>query len=99
VNDLKSNPISLESKRVGAAETARARVGFLIVGAALEAPAVVAGPDDVAMVSEAIEQSMVILALLKTLGHSPKARLVVTMIEVRSQSRLTIFLPKSLSSG
>jgi hypothetical protein len=69
VNDLKSNPISLESKRVGAAETARARVGFLIVGAALEAPAVVAGPDDVATVSEAIEQSMVILALLKTLGH------------------------------
>src|SRR5881227_3897917 len=28
--------------------------------------------------------AVVILASLKTLGHSPKARLVVTMIEVRS---------------
>src|SRR5215218_1576770 len=33
--------------------------------------------------------AVVILASPKTLGHSPKAKLVVTMTEVRSYSRLT----------
>jgi hypothetical protein len=80
------------SELVGAAETAQARVGFLIVGAALEAPAVVAGPNDVATVSEAIEQSMVILALLKTLGHSPKARLVTYRIRKEPDCEQADFL-------
>jgi hypothetical protein len=31
-----------------------------------------------------LHAALVILASLKTLGHSPKARFVVTMIEVRS---------------
>jgi hypothetical protein len=36
------------------------------------------------VVGEAIESAVVILGSLNTLGHSPKARLVVTTIEVRS---------------
>ena len=43
------------SELAGVAETARARV-VLIVVAAFEAPAVVAGLDDVAVVGEAVEQ-------------------------------------------
>ena len=52
--------------------------------AMLETPAFVAGFDDVAVMREAIEQRGVILASPKTLGHSPKARLVVTITDVRS---------------
>ena len=44
------------SELVGVAETARARVVGVIVGSAFEAPAVVAGLDDVAVVGQAIEQ-------------------------------------------
>ena len=40
--------------------------------------------DDVAVMSETVEQRGVIFGSPNTLGHSPKARLVVTMIEVRS---------------
>ena len=43
------------SELVGVAETGRARVG-VIVDSALEAPAVIAGLDDVAVVGQAIEQ-------------------------------------------
>src|SRR5580704_13378000 len=43
------------SELVGVAETARARV-VVIVGSAFEAPAVIAGLDDVAVVGQAIEQ-------------------------------------------
>ena len=45
------------SELVGVAETGRARVGSVIVVAALEAPAVIAGLDDVAVVGQPIEQS------------------------------------------
>jgi len=47
-------------------------------GAVLEAPALVAGLDDVAVVGQPV------LASPKTLGHSPKAGLVVTIAELRS---------------
>ena len=50
----------------------------------LEAPAVVAGFDDVAVMGEAVELRGRHFGSPNTLGHSPKARLVVTMIEVRS---------------
>ena len=40
---------------------------------------------------------MVILASPKTLGHSPKARLVVTMIEVRSSDEVEQELAAGLS--
>jgi hypothetical protein len=56
----------------------------VIVVAVLEAPTVVAGLDDVAVVVSRSSSAVVILASPNTLGHSPKARLVVTMIEVRS---------------
>jgi hypothetical protein len=49
-----------------------------------EAPAVVAGLDDIAMVGDAIEQAVVILASPNTVGHSPKARFVVMITEVFS---------------
>ena len=64
--------------------TAHERGGYVIVSPAFEAPAVVAGLDDVAVVGQAIEQRGRHLGSLKTLGHSPKARFVVTIIEVRS---------------
>ena len=53
-------------------------------GAVLEAPALVAGLDDLAMVGQAVEQGCGHLGVAEEAGHSPKARLVVTMIEVRS---------------
>ena len=53
-------------------------------GPVLEAPALVAGLDDLAMVGEPVEQGVVILGSPKTDGHSPKARLVVMTVEVRS---------------
>ena len=56
----------------------------MIVLAALEPPAVITGFDDVAMVGRRSSNAVVILASPNTLGHSPKARFVVTMIEVRS---------------
>ena len=56
----------------------------MIIIAAFEAPGVVAGLDDVAVMCQAVEQAVVILASPNTLGHSPNARLVVTMMEVRS---------------
>jgi len=46
------------------------------VRAVLESPALVAGLDDIAMVGEAIEQGAGHFRIAKTLGHSPKARLV-----------------------
>jgi hypothetical protein len=42
----------------------------------------------IAVVSQAIEQRSRHLGVGEALGHSPKATLVVTMVEVRSQSRL-----------
>ena len=56
----------------------------MIVCSALEAPTVVAGLDDIAVVGEAIEQRGRHLGITEALGHSPNARFVVTMIEVRS---------------
>ena len=56
--------------------------------AVFEAPAVVAGLDDVAVMSEAIEERGGLLASPKTLGHSPKARFVITVMEVCLQSLL-----------
>ena len=57
----------------------------MIVVSAFEPPAIVAGLDDVATMGQAVEQrAVVILASPNTLGHSPKARLVVTMTEARS---------------
>ena len=53
-------------------------------GAVFEAPTLVAGFDDVAVVSWASSIAVVIFGSPNTLGHSPKARLVVTTIEVRS---------------
>ena len=44
----------------------------------------VSGLDDVAVVRQTLERGARYLGIYKTLGHSPKARLVVTMIEVRS---------------
>ena len=56
---------------------------LVIVTPALEAPAIV-----FSMISQfRVRRSrrvVVIVASVKTLGYSPKARLVVTMIEVRS---------------
>ena len=49
---------------------------------AFESPAVIAGFDDVAVVSQTIEQRGRHLGSPNTLGHLPNARLVVTMIEV-----------------
>jgi len=56
--------------------------GFLT--SVLEAPADVAGLDDVAMMGQAIKQRVVILASMKMEAHSPKSRLVVMMMAVRS---------------
>jgi len=53
-------------------------------GAVPEPPTVVAGLDDVAMMGQIIEQPAVIFGSPNTLGHSPKARFVVTITEVRS---------------
>jgi hypothetical protein len=50
----------------------------------LEAPAVIAGLDDIAVVGDSIEEAVVIFGSPNTFGHSPKARFVVTTIEVRS---------------
>jgi len=46
--------------------------------------AFVAGFDNIAVVGEPVGSAVVILASPNTLGHSPKARLVVTMIDVCS---------------
>ena len=43
-------------------------------GAAFEAPALVAGLDDVAVMCEAVESAVAILGSPNTVGHSPKAR-------------------------
>jgi hypothetical protein len=57
----------------------------LVVIAAFKSPAIVASLDDVATMGQAVEQrAVVIFASPNTLGHSPKARLVVTMTEARS---------------
>jgi hypothetical protein len=56
----------------------------LIVVAAFKAPAVVAGLDDVTVMVSRSSSAVVILVSPNTLGHSPNARLVVTMTEVRS---------------
>ena len=51
-------------------------------GAVLEAPALVAGLDDVVVVGETIEECGGHLWVAEhASGHSPKARLVVTTIE------------------
>ncbi len=51
----------------------------------LKSPTVVAGLDDVAVVwVNRSSSAVIILASPNTLGHSPKARLVVTMTEARS---------------
>src|SRR5260370_13360044 len=57
-----------------------ASAGCVIVVAAFEAPTVVAGLDNVTVVGQAVEQRGC---------HSPNARSVVTMMDVRSLSRLT----------
>jgi hypothetical protein len=54
----------------------------------LEAPALIAGFDDFAVMRQSISRAVVIFASPNTFGHSAKARLVVTMMEVRSFSRL-----------
>src|SRR5260370_42681039 len=51
----------------------------MIVVAAFESPAVIAGLDDVAVMGQPSSNAAVILASPNTLGHSPNARLVVTM--------------------
>jgi hypothetical protein len=53
----------------------------VIVDAALEPPAVVSGLDDVTVMGQPVEQCG---ASPNTLGQSPNARLVVTMMEERS---------------
>ena len=50
----------------------------------LEAPFFIAGFDDLAVMGETVEPGGIDLASPKSVGYSPKARLVVTMIEVRS---------------
>ena len=49
-----------------------------------EAPAFVTGFDDFAVMCEAVEKRGVILASPNKLRHTPKARFVVTMIEMRT---------------
>jgi hypothetical protein len=56
----------------------------LVVIAAFESPAVVSGLDDVTVMGQPVEQCGGHLASPNTLGHSPNARLVVTMMEARS---------------
>ena len=53
-------------------------------GAVFEAPALVAGFDDFAMMGQAIEGRGCHLGVAKHTGQSPKAKLVVMMTEVRS---------------
>ncbi len=56
-------------------------------GAVLEAPALVAGLDDLAVMCEPVEQRRGHLGVAgKHARHSPKARLVVTTIEVVSRA-------------
>jgi hypothetical protein len=57
----------------------------VIVGSAFEAPALISSFDDVAVVGQAIEQRGRHLGITEDARpFSPKARFVVTMIEVRS---------------
>jgi hypothetical protein len=56
----------------------------VIVVAAFDAPAVIAGLYDVAMMGQAVEKRGSHLASPNTLGHSPKARSVVTTMDVGS---------------
>ena len=50
-----------------------------------EAPAFVTGFDDLAVMRQAVEERGGYIGIApKTLGHSPKARLVETIMEVRS---------------
>ena len=58
--------------------------GLVIVATALEAPAFVSGFNDVTVVSEAIEQCGRHLGVSEDARPFAEARLVVTMIEVRS---------------
>jgi hypothetical protein len=57
---------------------------FAVSGVVLEAPALVAGLDDVAVVREPIEQRSGHFGVVEHARHSPKARLMVTTIEVLS---------------
>ena len=56
----------------------------MIVGSALEAPTVIAGLDDVAVVGQAIEQRGRHLGVAEHAGPFAEGEVVVTMIEVRS---------------
>lgn len=56
----------------------------MIVVSVFEAPTVVTGLHDIAVRGNRSSNAVVILASPNTLGHSPNARFVVTMIEVRS---------------
>ena len=56
----------------------------MIIVAALEAPAVVAGLDDVAVVRQAIEKRGGHLCVAEHAGPFANARLVVTTTDVRS---------------
>jgi len=50
---------------------------WLILGSAFEAPAVVTGLDDIAVVVRRSRSAVVIFMSANTLGHSPKAKLAV----------------------
>jgi hypothetical protein len=56
----------------------------MIIAPALETPTVVPGFRRYRSDGSDDRAAVVILASVKMLGHSPKARLLVTMIEVRS---------------
>ena len=61
------------------------QVDRLPLGPILEAPGVVSGLDDLAVVRQTIEERGGHLGVAEDgRPHSPKVRLVVTMIEVRS---------------
>jgi len=66
---------------------------------AFEAPTVVAGLDDVAVMGQPVEQRGGHLSVANTLGHLPKARLAVTMTDVRSCSLLTRWNRSSRRTG
>jgi hypothetical protein len=56
----------------------------VIIVAAFEPPAVVAGLDNIAVVGQPVEQRSGHLGVAEHARHSPKASLVVTMTEARS---------------
>jgi hypothetical protein len=56
----------------------------MIVVTAFEAPAVIAGLNDIAVMGQRSSRAVVILTSPNTLGHFPNTRLVVTTTDVRS---------------